>query len=337
MERLRDLPGQEDFVRRAERWLQLREGQSLLLVGERAQGTEEAARSIAAALLCQDVQQAGSEACGRCPSCRSFAARSHPDYVDLLLPAGQKQIRVEQLRQDFLAATNLAPQMGAVKVFVLDLDGLTEAAQNLLLKTLEEPLPGMYFICLSSREEGVLETIRSRLIRWALAPLSPEAMRQRYAAEGWGAEWGDFYHYFSDGSWARAEALRQDEDFAQLRAFVLAELEALPRLSLGSWLSEHYADWLSYEGQFELLLGLLRYCFLQLLLLRGGGGQAVSGPTDFSPALEALAPVLSTESLSAVLEDLRRIQERRQVNSNAKIALASILLRLYEETHTCLE
>jgi DNA polymerase III delta prime subunit len=55
-------------------------------------------------------------------------------------------------------------------VVMVDADRLTEAAANRLLKTLEEPPPSARILLSTSRVGAILPTVRSRLVRWHLAP-----------------------------------------------------------------------------------------------------------------------------------------------------------------------
>lgn len=81
-----------------------------------------------------------------------------------------------------LAPTIQADSM-ASKVFIVDeaelLDRFITNApvQNALLKTLEEPAPGTVIILVTSSEERLLPTIRSRCQRVSFTPLSEQAMQ----------------------------------------------------------------------------------------------------------------------------------------------------------------
>ena len=70
-----------------------------------------------------------------------------------------------------------APQLGHAKVFIVDeAELLAREGQNALLKTLEEPPRDSYIILVTTAEEKLLPTIRSRCQRLAFAPLGPKAM-----------------------------------------------------------------------------------------------------------------------------------------------------------------
>ena len=61
-----------------------------------------------------------------------------------------------------------APQLGHAKVFIIDEAELLDAyGQNALLKTLEEPPRDSYIILVTTAEERLLPTIRSRCRCWS--------------------------------------------------------------------------------------------------------------------------------------------------------------------------
>ncbi len=71
------------------------------------------------------------------------------------------------------------------KVFIVDEAELLDAdAQNAMLKTLEEPPPGTVVVLVTSREDRLLPTIRSRCQRVSFGPLSAESMRAWWQTSG---------------------------------------------------------------------------------------------------------------------------------------------------------
>jgi DNA polymerase-3 subunit delta' len=63
------------------------------------------------------------------------------------------------------------------KVYIIDeAELLDDVGQNALLKTLEEPPPGTYIVLVTTREDRLLPTIRSRCQRVAFGPLDESAM-----------------------------------------------------------------------------------------------------------------------------------------------------------------
>lgn len=134
------------------------------------------------------------------PVQRLIRAGVHPDLhvvtKELALFSEDASVRSRKLltipkevvEEHVLRPAALAPQMrsGArvTKVFIIDEAELLDRSptnapvQNSLLKTLEEPPAGTVIILVTSSEEMLLPTIRSRSQRVGFSPLPPEAMRQ---------------------------------------------------------------------------------------------------------------------------------------------------------------
>ncbi len=131
---------------------------ALLLCGPAGTGKTTLALLLAQALLCEKADKP----CGECRACQGVQGSAHPNFVTLRPDAGKKTIRVEQARAltKTLSAFPFLP--GARPVLILGADTLTPAAQNALLKSIEEPDAATWFILTAAREKAVLPTIRSR-------------------------------------------------------------------------------------------------------------------------------------------------------------------------------
>ncbi|MBY5991564.1 DNA polymerase III subunit delta' [Ferrimonas balearica] len=157
----------------AERWLaqrqQQRLGHALLLQGPPGVGKGEMARWIAEQLLCDLCK-----GCGQCKSCLLLAAGHHPDLYQLA-PEGQ-QIKVESVRQLIGQLTGTAHQGGARVAILQQAERMNTASANALLKTLEEPAPGVYLILVSDGAQPLLPTIVSRCQRLVVSMPSPDVL-----------------------------------------------------------------------------------------------------------------------------------------------------------------
>jgi DNA polymerase-3 subunit delta' len=135
------------------------------------------------------------------PTQRLLAAGTHPDLhvVTKELAAVSREARVRDSKQRNIAKDVLeefllepaartaaaAPGALAAKVFVVDEAELIDAVgQNALLKTLEEPPPGSVIILVTSMQERLLPTIRSRSQRVPFVPLAAEAMTRWLKGSG---------------------------------------------------------------------------------------------------------------------------------------------------------
>src|SRR5687767_311336 len=111
------------------------------------------------------------DACGKCASCKRIARGVHPDVI-IVEPGDTGTIKIEQVR-DVVDRAGYRPFEGRRRVVVIDeADALVPAAQNGLLKTLEEPPSASVFVLVSSMPDALLPTVRSRLPRLRFGPLS---------------------------------------------------------------------------------------------------------------------------------------------------------------------
>src|SRR5215213_4689721 len=123
-------------------------GHAWLLLGPRGSGKLAAATAMAAALNCREEPGVG---CGRCSSCARALRHRHPD-IHLIAPEGPL-IPVDVIRDLVVPEAARSPFEGRTKVFViLEADRMNPAAQNALLKTVEEPQPDTVFILVSDNE-----------------------------------------------------------------------------------------------------------------------------------------------------------------------------------------
>lgn len=133
-----------------------------------------------------------SDSCGACLSCRQAASGAHPDIrvVDTEMQAAllnedeTSNLKIDTMRE----MTRWAQQKSMLspwKVFIVrDAEAMVTAAQNAILKTLEEPPPGTVVILTVSRKTSLLATILSRSCLVDFGPLPRAALRTLLEAQG---------------------------------------------------------------------------------------------------------------------------------------------------------
>ncbi len=160
---------------------------ALLFAGPPGIGKALLARRLAARVACA----AAAAPCGECNGCRQIAAGSHPDLLLISPPQSssgkesrQKEIGVEQARALKRFAQLRALSARRKVAIIDDAERLSLAAQNALLKTLEEP-PGLALIMLITATPGsLLTTVRSRCHRIAFRPLARAEVADALIAAG---------------------------------------------------------------------------------------------------------------------------------------------------------
>ncbi len=148
---------------------------SLIFAGPSGIGKRLAALSTAQALNCTAParQPDTIDACGVCSACTRIARGVHPDVL-IVEPGDSGSIKIEQVR-DVVERAGYRPFDGRRRVVIVDeADALVPAAQNALLKTLEEPPPSSVFLLITSRPDSLLPTVLSRCPRLRFRPLDPD-------------------------------------------------------------------------------------------------------------------------------------------------------------------
>ena len=176
-----DIRGQEvaiDLLRRSVERGRLAHGYAFY--GPRGVGRKLVARTLAQALFCPNIPDEDLDACGRCPSCKQVAIGSHPDLLEVGLPADKKTIPLDSLigepekrgRQGLCYELSMRPLAAPRRIAIIDdADALAVEGANALLKTLEEPPAGAILILIAGSPESLLPTIRSRCQPLHFAPL----------------------------------------------------------------------------------------------------------------------------------------------------------------------
>ena len=133
---------------------------ALLFAGPRGVGKTTTARILAKALNCE--QGRTPDPCSKCASCNAIAAGRSVDCLEIDGASNRGIDEVRELRE----IVRYAPSRDKCKVIIIDeVHMLTEPAFNALLKTLEEPPPGVIFILATTHAHKIPPTILSRCQR----------------------------------------------------------------------------------------------------------------------------------------------------------------------------
>jgi DNA polymerase-3 subunit delta' len=306
-----------------------------LLAGPEGVGKGTTARLLAQAANCEAAE---GDACGACPSCRKIARGVHPDVLVVeperdMAKAGRwepkggrtpsRDIVVDQVRELVDRRLSLRRFEGRRRVVILDpADAMNHAAQNAILKTLEEPPPDTTLVLVSSSADALLATVRSRCLRIPFAPLPEGMVVERLVQAGRTPDEARRAAELAGGSLGKALA-RAEAETRELWSGV-EEAAALPADDARAWI-EFAKGWgASREEAGEL-------CELLLVWLRDVLARAVAGPAaplalaDLAPATDAAAQIGTAAALHRAESVKRALRALRQ-NASPPLALERMLI-----------
>ena len=146
-----------------------------LLTGPGGTGKRSAAQLCTMAALCRGEHKP----CGACGPCRRVLSGTHPDVHTVVPEKGKQIIGVGVMREMLDTVAVKSFEDGAKVILIPQAERMNAAAQNCLLKTLEEPPAHVIFILATTEIQKVPATILSRCQRYDFTRIGPEDIARR--------------------------------------------------------------------------------------------------------------------------------------------------------------
>jgi DNA polymerase-3 subunit delta' len=301
-----------------------------LFVGPEHAGKMRLALDLAKSLNCD----AAERPCQQCPACRKIEAGNHADVQVMHLlqteaDTEKKSIGVEQI-DDLKHQASLPPFEGRHKVFIIDgAERLSIGAANRLLKTLEEPVPGVTFLLLTTNDCLVPATVLSRCQRLEVAPLpvpaEAAALQEKWAIPAAKAR---LLAGLSHGrlGWAvnasgnESLLLERGERLDRLVEAIRGDFEK--RFSLVSRLA---AGFNQKRGAVYDVLDLWLDYWRDLMLVKLGCHDAITN-SDRRDELAALAGRVSLAGIRDFIAGIQAAAGQLRQNVNPRLALEVLML-----------
>lgn len=281
------------------------------------------AEVTAKALLCENEDSP----CGHCDSCRAFSAASHPDYY-YMEPDRSKVnpiIKIDQVRA-LQKEVAMMPVMSSRRMVIInDSECMNTAAQNCLLKTIEEPSGLSKFILITANRSRLLMTLLSRCMIINFEKLSEVEIKR-------GLETQDIDNaakiaVVANGSLGQAINLAKN-DGLQIREDSLQFLESLSKLTVedifnkGQALStlpkDHFREWTINFQKF------LR----DLLIISKNLDENYYYNRDLISRIAKLHTQFKDSVIFDMLHEIAEVQRRLNSNANLELLIESFFIRL---------
>ncbi len=345
---------------------------ALIFHGPDGVGKELLAMGLAGRLLCEhpiEETLEGDQAeavgltrlqtgCGKCEDCRAVGARTHPDLFVIHRHQNREHpdptirnrkglnLGIEVIRHFLINNTALTPVRGRGKVFVVrQADRITPAAQNAMLKTLEEPPSGVCIILLVGSMDRLLPTTLSRCqaVRFDALPTAFVADKLREKAPDLPADRAGWYARIGNGSVGKALEHVEEELYEEngklvdcLSRFHVDKRAVTPEnlLEQGKSLSGAYrkhdpeiSDTEATRRALKSLLALMACWYGDLLRFAGGESAALTNAA-FTKQIKHASAHLTPERAAQAIGRIAGCERQLDLNVNTQLCLDSLVIDL---------
>ena len=298
-----------------------------ILEGDRGSGKKSIAALFAMTLFCE---QQGAEPCGKCHSCKQALSGNHPD-IRMLIPEKEDLIRVKEIREQLVNDVAIKPYSSEYKIYIIpEAERMNTAAQNALLKTLEEPPSYAIILLLCNNASLLLETIRSRCVMLNIRPLRDEQIKEYLMTNRQVPDYqAKICAAFARGSIGRALTLLQDDLFENMRdetVRMLRQIKAMDYAEIG----KAFRTILERQTGVPEFLDFLNLWYRDVLLYKSSRRTDRLMFFEERKTIMAMAEESSYEGIEKILQTITKTSDRLKANVNGNTTLELLLLTIKE-------
>lgn len=293
--------------------------------GEVGCGKETMARTFAAGLQC--LSEESGRPCGTCPSCKQTDSGNQPDII--WVNRELSSIGVDDIREKISGSVAIRPFSSPYKIYIVpEADRMTEAAQNALLKTIEEPPEYGVIILLTSNISALLPTIQSRCLKLEFRPLSTVTVEKylmdKYNVVDYRARTSAI---FAQGNLGKAIRYIESEDFEEKKDKVLRILKNVQTMDVSEML-ELIKEIGEDKDNIKDYIDLMVLWYRDVLLFKATTNMNhLIFQSEFR-AISSEANQRDYEKIEEILRAFDKAKLRLKANVNFEVAMELMLLTL---------
>ena len=309
-----------------------------IMEGDKGSGKKLLADAFSKILQCESRESTGSvEACGKCESCIQMEHHDHPDVI-WVSHEKPSVISVGEIREQIVNTVDIMPYKGPYKIYIVDeAEKMNAAAQNAILKTIEEPPEYAVIFLLTTNRGAFLDTILSRCILLATRPV-PGASVEKYLMEKCDVskEEAEFAAGFSLGNIGKAEAIVSSEEFRDLKDLTLSILRYIHEIESYE-IADKVKEYKKYKNRIDNFFDIFLMWFRDIMLLKADNSmnaEAAKKKIIFKNEyayLKKQVDKLDLEAIDYVIEKISRARMRIRSNVNFDATLELLIVEARRE------
>lgn len=304
-----------------------------LFVGSRGTGKRTTALLLAMTALCRGN---GLKPCRVCGPCRRVLAGTHPDVHTILPLTDRKTIGPKTIRDVIDEISKHAFEDGTKVILIPQAELMTPAAQNALLKTLEEPPDRTTFLLCTNQTTALLPTIISRCRMVRFHPLETEDAAKRLIALGETGKRALEKARMAEG--VVGQALEIDDEMLRLRqqlmdsVFSVKSFADVPAISVKYKGNKDNKDNKENTELQKQAMDVFESIVHDILLFQAGDTSLAE--ISLSEQACAYAKAVPLSGGLMLMQSISRARRMLGSNVTFRSAWESILLTVSEEYHT---
>lgn len=323
-----DIIGHEDIVKHFKSSIELgKVSHAYILNGEKGAGKKTLASVVAKSLQCETGEP---DPCGKCKSCLQAESGNQPDII-WLNHEKPNVITVDEIREQIVNDVDLKPYSSRYKIYIVpDAQLMNPAAQNALLKTLEEPPEYTIIILLTSNVDKILPTIISRCLVLNFKPIEPldviEYLIQNLEVDSAKAR---FCADFAQGNLGKAVRLAISPDYNELKEDSIRLLSNIQDMDIDDIIRA-----VKSMGKYKLditdYIDIMTMWFRDILMVKISNSPNKTIFKNEYSVMKKQASKISYEGIERILEAMEKLKVRLEANVNFDIAMELMLLTIKE-------
>lgn len=246
--------------------------------------------------------------------------------VDLdvkIYPKNNEKLLVED-SNDIVSEVFVKPVNKSSKIFIINnFDVSTEAAQNKLLKVLEEPPKNVYFLLSAKSEERVLPTIRSRCDKIKINPFTDGEIEK--------LSLDSLANILGNGYAGKTFKLARNENLKNLANFAVSLFVELKNSKQVLKFSKRF---LEEKNDLDLILEIISVCIEDMMKLKCES-ESLCRLKPYKIQLKDAEPEFSIEALCEISNLISTLREKLEFNANLTVAVDNFLLKILEVKYLC--
>lgn len=290
-------------------------------------GKKMLAGIFAKTLQCENMEESVNP-CNKCHSCIQSDTGNQPDiiWVKHEKPAS---IGVDDVREQIIADMQIKPYSSRYKIYIIDeAEKLTVAAQNALLKTIEEPPSYGIVIFLTTNADIFLQTILSRCVMLDLKPVKnsivEEYIRNNYDVSDYECR---FAANFAQGRIGRAKTIVESTEFAHLKQDVMHVIKNAKDMTSGEIMAV-VKDINNYKLTIDDYLDLMAMWYRDVLVFKSTNDVNPVIFKDELSQIKSQASHFSYEGLQDILNSIDKVKIRLKANVNFDLVIELLIMAI---------